>query len=154
LTVKEGLLSALPVSSTNIPITTNNLYVQAADSGGGANAVTSQNTAQVFDNFAIAAGATITRVGWQGLYVVNDLVNYRAAPAPTATTFTVAFYADNGGAPGALLSTANYASASVNENFVGTNDAFHLSGSAAGAATQAAFYSYSVQLSSTFTAAP
>src|SRR6266850_99073 len=130
------------------------LYSQAPEFPGTYNSVTAQNTVQVFDNFSIPTGGTISSVTWQGLYVVNDAANYRPAPSPTATSFLVAFYADNAGSPGAFLSGATYPVATVNETLVANHDTFHLGGSPLGATTQAGIYSYSLNLAQNFFAGP
>jgi hypothetical protein len=46
-----------------------------------------------YDNFTLAAGATITSVGWVGN---NDL-------SSSPTSFTISFYSDSAGMPGTLL---------------------------------------------------
>jgi len=129
------------------------LYSQAPEFPGTYNSATAQNNVELFDSFSIPTGGAISSVTWQGLYVVNDPANYRPAPSPTATSFFVAFYADNAGSPGPLLSGATYPVASVNETFVANPD-FHLGGSPPGATTQAAIYNYSLNLTQNFFAVP
>lgn len=73
---------------------------------------------QTFDNFAFATDAFITAVEWQGSYF-NTLVNNSTFnPPANATGFTLEFYADTAGAPGAMLSSQFFLLAAANETFV------------------------------------
>lgn len=50
---------------------------------------------KAYDNFTLSSGATISSVDWAG----------GTMGTPAATSFTINFYSDNGGAPGTLLSS-------------------------------------------------
>jgi hypothetical protein len=73
-----------------------------------------------YDNFALTGSAIVERVGWSGLWI--DLASPVPAPAGSqdAAAWEVAFYADSGGQPGALLSSQTIASAGVQSTFLGT----------------------------------
>lgn len=51
----------------------------------------------VFDDFTPTSGYTIRSIQWQGIYCVQQ--KGAAAPAPTASAFTVKFYTDVSGRP-------------------------------------------------------
>jgi hypothetical protein len=112
-------------------------YQQAYDGSG--NAFSSQNDtaggngqfAQMYDDFALGSSAAIGNVSWTG--------SYFNPPSPgTITGWTVGFYADSGGQPGALLSAYNF----------GGNGSETLLGNIGGNPT----YTYSVNLSGAFDA--
>lgn len=70
-------------------------YSSQNDTGGG-----NGNFATVYDNFTLGTGATITGVSFKG--------GYFNPPEPgNITAFTVNFYADNAGAPGASVASFN-----------------------------------------------
>jgi hypothetical protein len=58
--------------------------------------------AQSYDNFTLASATTVTEAQWVGGY-------YNPQSAGTITGWTVGFYADNAGQPGALLSSFTFA---------------------------------------------
>lgn len=62
------------------------------------NGFTSNQDYQCYDNFTLSSGATVNEVGWFGTYF----------NAPTA--FSISFYDDNGGVPGALIATESVGS--------------------------------------------
>ncbi len=106
---------------------------------------------QVFDDFTFTAQSTIKTVSWQGSYCVPT--NGTVAPAPTATAFKVAFYADSSGRPklsGVPLQIATYSLAQVGE----TLDRAY-PGLTCNTATNTTygFYRYQVTLTTPFTAA-
>jgi hypothetical protein len=72
----------------------------------GLTSVTTPNgpTFQTFDNFELAQGGRINGITWQGLYW-DFTTTQNNPPAPNTTSFQLSFYADNGGVPGALLSS-------------------------------------------------
>jgi hypothetical protein len=90
------------------------LYVQQPDYNG---LYASQNDtavfglyAQAYDNFKLGSATTITAVEWAGGY-------YNPQSAGSISNWTVAFYADNAGQPGALISSFAFAG-NGNEFFV------------------------------------
>jgi hypothetical protein len=100
---------------------------------------------QTFDNFSLSANTAISDVHWRGAYF-NTLISPTAPPvAPNATGFGVNFYADNGGVPGALLSTASFSPSGANETFVGNQFAPNLN-------LTLAIFDYDVDLTSPFLA--
>jgi hypothetical protein len=102
--------------------------------------------ATVFDDFTFTGGANITRVSWQGIYC-REVAN-AAAPAPTATAFIIAFYADQAGRPNAAapLYQITVPISSVNE-MLDRNQANLNCGTTP---TTWAFYSYSTVLPTAF----
>lgn len=76
---------------------------------------------QAFDNFTLGAAAAITSVSWSGFYY--DYINGANNPAPPATdVWSLNFYADDGGTPGALLKFLNLTAATVGRTYVTTSD--------------------------------
>jgi hypothetical protein len=69
------------------------------------------NFATAFDNFTLVGDSLVTGVEWTGLYS-------NPAQQGTITRFTLQFYSDNGGTPGASLYTFTAAD-SENETFLG-----------------------------------
>ena len=67
----------------------NALYASQNDTGGGFGAF-----ATAYDNFTLASATTITQVDWVGGY-------FNPQSLGPITGWTVAFYADNAGQPGA-----------------------------------------------------
>jgi hypothetical protein len=107
------VLTAITVS----PAWANDVYVQATDNGGS---YASQNDtsgglgnyATSYDNFNLTTTTLITSVDWVGTYF----------PFPGTTTgFTVNFYADSGGAPGALLYSTGDVAGDAGETLLGTD---------------------------------
>jgi len=103
----------------------------------------------VFDDFTFDRDGTIGTVVWQGIYCVQTAGS--SAPTPSATGFTVSFYADQGGRPavGAPLQTSTYTLAQSNQRFIR-----NVSGLTCGSATPTewSFYSYEVDLNTPFQA--
>ncbi|MEP6692601.1 MAG: hypothetical protein ABJD07_15700 [Gemmatimonadaceae bacterium] len=104
---------------------------------------------QVFDDFTFTQTGTITTVGWQGIYCVQQ-VN-AAAPAPTASSFTVSFYPDAAGRPNlaARIQTSTYTVAQTGQVLEKT-----VPGLTCGTAANTTwpFYRYSVTLATPLTA--
>lgn len=102
---------------------------------------------RTYDNFQLSGSAQVEAVSWQGFWVDFDNPTPTPAPAPDVTTWQVAFFADNAGTPGALLSSQSFAPASVTATFLG-NSTF-----SGGGTFNAAFYDYRVALPASFAAA-
>jgi hypothetical protein len=69
-----------------------NLYASQNDTSGNGFNFTS------YDNFTLGSATTITSVGWTGGY-------YNPQSPGSITSWTVGFYADNAGQPGALITS-------------------------------------------------
>lgn len=108
------------------------------------------NWVQTFDDFTLASGGTVTRFEWQGIYCVTTVG--APAPAPTASSFTLAFYPDASDAPDTAnaLSVATYPIARVAQTLVTTNQGT----CGAASPTSIPLYSYTVTLDSPFVASP
>ena len=106
--------------------------------------------ALVTDDFTFTGASNITKVGWQGIYCVQT--PNAPAPSPTATGFTITFYADNAGRPNvaAPLQSQTFTLAQVNQTLDRT-----VGGLTCGTATNTTwpYYSYSATLSTPFPAA-
>jgi hypothetical protein len=146
---KNGMTAPVVIPTTSrstvVPTTTSG-YVEARTS----QIVTDGSPpSAVFDDFTLTGASTIRTVGWQGIYCVQQ-VN-AAAPAPTASAFTVSFYADSSGRPrlGAPLQRTTYPLAQVGQTFE-KNQSPLTCGTAAG--TTWPFYRYSVTLTTPFAA--
>lgn len=81
------------------------VFASQNDTGGGFG-----NFATVYDDFILPGNDLVTDVHWQG--------GFFNPGHGTITAFTVAFYADNAGQPGAALLTQTIAG-NANETFVG-----------------------------------
>ncbi len=102
-----------------------------------------------YDDFTLASATSISAVQWNGNYL--DTNTPSANPiAPNTTSFTVAFFADNGGLPGAQLATTTIAQGDCTPTLLGT-DGFSTSDSIP--TYQIPFYSYRAVLPTPFTAA-
>jgi LPXTG-motif cell wall-anchored protein len=113
------------------------VYLQPFDMSGVALASQNDtgslgNFATMYDNFVLGAAATINNVEWTGEYFNPPIQG-------PITAWTVSFYADDGGEPGALLMRDNMAG-TANEAFVGNFAGFPA-------------YKYSFNLSMAFNAA-
>lgn len=113
LAISAGI-AAVPASATSI------IYFQNPDFNG---AYSSQNDtngfgnfATAYDNFTLGATYNISTVEWIGSYFNPSI------QAPI-TGFTVNFYADSGGAPGALLGTTGDVPGNANEFSLGLDNA-------------------------------
>ena len=104
---------------------------------------------QVFDDFTFDENVTISEVGWQGIYCVQTPGS--AAPAPTASSFTVSFYPDQAGRPNlaAPAHTSTYSVAQAGQTFEK-----NVSGLNCGTAANTTwpFYRYEVSLNTPFAA--
>jgi len=92
------LLLAVPGWASQVLVYTqspdyNGLYASQNDTSG-----TFGMFAQSYDNFNLASATTITSVSWVGGY-------YNPQTPGTITAWTVGFYADSSGQPGALISS-------------------------------------------------
>ena len=74
---------------------------------------------QTFDSFALTESALITAISWQGSYFNTAVPDPSFAPPANASGFTVAFYLDNAGTPGALLDSQTFSPFNAGETFVG-----------------------------------
>jgi len=74
---------------------------------------------QTFDSFTLAGDTAITVIDWQGSYFNSLVADSSFAPPANSSGFTVAFYADSAGAPGALLDSQTFSPSTANETFVG-----------------------------------
>ncbi len=143
-------------TEADVPTTTSRSSLVPASNTGIIEARTSQIYANgslpalVTDDFTFTGASNITRVGWQGIYCVQT--PGAAAPAPTATGFTITFYADNAGRPNvaAPLRTQTFTLAQSNQTFDK-----NVSGLTCGTATNTTwpYYSYSATLTTPFPAA-
>ena len=101
----------------------------------------------VFDDFTLTEDATITTVGWQGIYCVQQAG--AAAPSPTASSFTIGLYADVAGRPNtaAPVQTSTYTVAQAGQTFEK-----NVSGLTCGTAANTTwpFYRYEVTLTTPF----
>ncbi len=102
-----------------------------------------------YDNFSLGTTTSITAVQWTGNYI--DTSNVADNPAtPDTPTFQVNFYADNGGFPGQLLSSATLTLAECNPTLLST---VGFSDSPTTPNYQIPIYAYSATLPTAFTAA-
>lgn len=113
LLAQAGLASAAPILYTH----------QAQSPVQSTRASQEQETQgrvfQTFDSFALAEEALITAISWQGSYF-NALVSDPSfAPPKNASGFTVAFYLDDAGTPGALLHSQTFSPSNAGETLVG-----------------------------------
>jgi hypothetical protein len=122
---------------------------------GPRNAQTSQRIAtgaiaQTFDDFTLTSGGAVSRIEWEGIYCVP--IVSAPAPSPTATSFTVTFYADSSNAPdrSSPLSVTSYSIGRVGQTLVSIAP-----NATCGAATPTSipFYEYSLRLNTPFVAA-
>jgi hypothetical protein len=74
---------------------------------------------QTFDSFTLAGDTGITAISWQGSYFNALVADSTFNPPANASGFTIAFYADNSGTPGALLASQTFSPFAANETFVG-----------------------------------
>jgi hypothetical protein len=126
LTVAAAAVPAMGDILDTQPTTLAGAFASQNDTTGGHG-----NFATVYDDFTLASDADITSVQWTGSY-------FNPPTQGTITAFTVDFYADSGGTPGALLQSFNVA---------GTNGESSLGNDSAGDPTYA--YSMNVNFIST-----
>jgi hypothetical protein len=74
---------------------------------------------QTFDSFIVVGDTGITAIAWQGSYFNSAVADSAFNPPANASGFTVAFYADSSGTPGALLASQTFSPSAANETFVG-----------------------------------
>jgi len=74
---------------------------------------------QTFDRFTLGADTAITGIDWQGSYFNTLVADPSFAPPANSSGFTIAFYADSAGMPGALVDSQTFSPPSANETFVG-----------------------------------
>ncbi|MFT3720791.1 hypothetical protein [Pseudorhodoferax sp.] len=74
---------------------------------------------RVFDDFTPATSASVERVGWSGFWLDLNNPQPAPAPAPDVSAWDVAFYADAGGVPGALLLLQTFSPAGANPTLLG-----------------------------------
>ena len=97
-----GPTQPVPGSHPHAPITKSSplIYLQDTDYNGGYSSQNDTNGfgnfATVYDNFTLGATYSIDEVAWIGSY-------FNPATQGTITGFTLTFYADAGGAPGAAI---------------------------------------------------
>ena len=146
---KDGPTSTVlvPTGRSTIVAISNAGYVEARTSQIVTNGALPST---VFDDFSLTATTTIRSVGWQGIYCVQRA--NAAAPAPTATAFTLRMYTDVSGRPNvaAPVFSATFPMSQVGQTFDKT-----VTGLTCGTAANTTwpFYRYSVTLPTTFTAA-
>jgi hypothetical protein len=97
---------------------------------------------RTFDNFTPGFNATVQKVSFSGHYV--DFNNPQVAPTPQTDTFTIAFWANNGGLPGSLLSSETFNFADLSPTLLGTGG-FNL-----GTVYQVSRYSFTANLTTAF----
>jgi len=119
--LKIGVLAVALMLAVSTPSRASSLYLQPYD--GGQNAFSSQNDtngfgnfATVYDNFTLGSTANVTEVLWTGEY-------FNPASQGVITGWTINFYADNAGQPGALASTT-FVSGTGGESFLNGNPEF------------------------------
>ena len=74
-----------------------------------------------YDDFTLGSATSISGVQWNGDYVNTNTPSANPI-APNSTSFTIAFFADNGGLPGAQLATATIAQADCTPTLLGTDE--------------------------------
>ena len=70
---------------------------------------------RTYDNFQLGSAATVVHASWRGTYLNGDLTG----GAPNTSTWSIGFYGDSAGAPGALLSNNTLTSAQVTSQSLG-----------------------------------
>ena len=103
-------ISAMPSWASDL------VYVQPTDDAGSYasqnDTSTFGNFATAYDNFTLASNTDITHVEWDGSYFGGT---------GTITGFTVDFYADNGGTPGALIASSGDVAGNADQSYLGTD---------------------------------
>ncbi len=72
-----------------------------------------------FDDFETVSAANVERIGWRGFWVDLGLPQPAPAVSPDALSWDIAFHADAGGTPGALLAQHNIGAAAVGTTLLG-----------------------------------
>ncbi len=93
-----------------VPIS-NPWYTWASTRGGDG------ESALTFDNFQIGQSSFITEVSWVGCYI-DQINNITSPPAAPTTNWEIHFYANNAGAPGALVHSVTIPAANVTSTHV------------------------------------
>lgn len=103
-----------------VPAAAAPIYVQPTDLNGSYASQNDTNAfgnfATAYDNFTLSGSATIYSVQWVGSYFNPS------AQAPI-TGFTINFYADAAGTPGALLYSTGDVAGNAGETFIGLDNA-------------------------------
>jgi hypothetical protein len=102
-TLGPSLAHADTILFTQLPGSTAGTWASQNDPGGFGNFAT------VYDNFTLTDSALVTHVDWDGQYFPT---------ASVITAFTLTFYADNAGQPGAAL-LSNTIAGNANETSIG-----------------------------------
>lgn len=114
------LLSAsAAVSRAGDPTVYSQPFTRAEDTTWDSYTAPAATPATVYDSFALTSAANVTAVQWQGTYINHDNLGSNPAAA-NVSSFTIGFYADNGGQPGAQLSGATLSVADCAETSLGT----------------------------------
>ncbi|MBL9200839.1 MAG: VPDSG-CTERM sorting domain-containing protein [Opitutaceae bacterium] len=71
---------------------------------------------RAFDSFSLGSAATITQATWYGVYLAGSPL---ANAAPNTSLWSIGFFADAAGAPGAVLSTTSLSPGSVTQTLLG-----------------------------------
>jgi hypothetical protein len=99
-----------------------------------------------FDNFTIAPGGNVERISWTGFWLDFSRPVPEPAPAPDVLDWEIAFHGDSTGTPGTQLAFESLPAASVSATFLGTGTF------TAGSTYNVSFYTYSVDLTTPFSA--
>ena len=130
LALASALLLCLALSSHVQAQTT--LYGQPAYLLGDYrwNSYYSSGPTTIYDNFTLTSASQLGTVNWQGLTVAGDILGYShpgvnpdglGHQGVEPSTFTINFYSDNAGTPGALI---NSQTVSPTRTFVANGDLF------------------------------
>ncbi len=103
-----------------------------------------------YDDFTPATASYVTAVQWRGNYIAYESNANTNEVSPNANSFTITFLADDGGSPGAVLSTATVDIAACQQQSLGTLSFKYASGN--GPYT-ISFYSYRAVLPGPFAVA-
>ncbi len=105
---KSAFLASALLAAGSVPAAAGVLYTQPYDGTGNMYASQNDTTggngnfATVYDNFTLGGNSTINDVAWTGGY-------FNPPNQGAITQFTVTFYADNAGQPGASLASLSVA---------------------------------------------
>jgi len=108
-----AVTTVMPASASGVLYTqpfdgTGNAYASQNDTTGG-----NGNFSTMYDNFILGSNSNITSVNWTGEY-------FNPPSQGTITGWTLNIYANNAGAPGALLYTTGGVAGNGGETFLGT----------------------------------
>ncbi|BCS32968.1 hypothetical protein TBR22_A21920 [Luteitalea sp. TBR-22] len=107
---------------------------------------TSQTGFRSFDDFTLLTNGSVETVRWSGFWIDLSAPIPTAAPSPDVLSWDIAFFADNGGVPGAPLVTHSIAAGAVTSTFLGIGQF------SVGNIYNVAYYDYAVTLPAAFTA--